>query len=90
MIFNAFGPRNERFAKAAEQVKPVTQWIMDHCRRERLAPGGFGDQIYQAADAGEITLDEAPMLVRSFLSAGVDRPSAPWACIQCWRGMGES
>lgn len=72
MIFNAFGPRNERFAKAAEQVKPVTQWIMDHCRRERLAPGGFGDQIYQAADAGEITLDEAPMLVRSFLSAGVD------------------
>lgn len=72
MIFNAFGPRNDRFAKAAERVKPVTEWIMIHCQRDRLAPGGFGDQIYQAADAGEITPDEAPMLVRSFLSAGVD------------------
>ena len=72
MIFNAFGPRNELLMKAAEKVKPLTQWIMDHCRREMLAPGGFGDMIYQAAEAGEISFDEAPLLVRSFLSAGVD------------------
>jgi cytochrome P450 len=72
MIFNAFGPRNELLRRAAEQVQPVTQWIMDHCRREMLRPGGFGDMIYQAADAGEISLQEAPLLVRSFLSAGVD------------------
>jgi cytochrome P450 len=72
MIFNAFGPRNERLAKSAEQVKPVTEWIMAHCQRALLKPGGLGDLIYQAADAGEITHDEAPMLVRSFLSAGVD------------------
>ena len=45
---------------------------MEHCQRERLRPGGFGDQIYQAADAGDISHDQAPMLVRSFLSAGVD------------------
>lgn len=72
MIFNAFGPRNDRFARSAEKVKPVTAWIMEHCRREQLRPGGFGEQIYQAADAGEISHGEAPMLVRSFLSAGVD------------------
>ena len=72
MIFNAFGPRNDLFLNAAKRVKPVTAWIMDHCQRAMLRPGGFGDQIYQAADAGEITHDEAPMLVRSFLSAGVD------------------
>ncbi|MBA3477992.1 MAG: cytochrome P450 [Lautropia sp.] len=72
MIFNAFGPRNELLVRAAEKVKPLTQWIMDHCKREMLRPGGFGDMIYQAADAGEISLDEAPLLVRSFLSAGVD------------------
>jgi cytochrome P450 len=35
-------------------------------------PGGFGDQIYEAADAGEITEAQAGMLVRSFLSAGLD------------------
>lgn len=72
MIFNSFGPRNERLAKSAENLQPVTAWIMQHCRREQLRPGGFGDQIYQAADAGEISHQEAPMLVRSFLSAGVD------------------
>lgn len=72
MIFNAFGPRNELLARSAEKVQPVTAWIMEHCKREMLRPGGFGDQIYQAADAGEISMEEAPMLVRSFLSAGVD------------------
>lgn len=72
MIFNSFGPRNERLAKSAELVQPVTEWIMSHCNREKLSPDGFGAQIYEAADRGEITQAEAPMLVRSFLSAGVD------------------
>ena len=72
MIFNAFGPRNELLQRAAERVQPVTAWIMEHCQRAALRPGGLGDLIYQAADAGELTHDEAPLLVRSFLSAGVD------------------
>lgn len=72
MIFNAFGPRNELLRQAAERVEPVTAWIMAHCARENLSKEGFGEMIWQAADAGEITHAEAPMLVRSFLSAGVD------------------
>lgn len=72
MVFNALGPRNELLERSSEQVVPVTEWIMNHCKRENLRPGGFGDQIHQAADAGEITHEEAPLLVRSFLSAGVD------------------
>lgn len=72
MVFNSMGPRNELLARSAQRVGPVTDWIMAHCARENLRPGGFGDQIYQAADAGEISLEQAPMLVRSFLSAGVD------------------
>lgn len=72
LVFNSMGPRNALLARAAERVVPVTEWIMDHCRRENLRPGGFGDQIYQAADRGEISAEQAPLLVRSFLSAGVD------------------
>lgn len=72
MVFNAFGPRNALFERATRDAQPLTAWVMDNCRRERLRPGGFGDQIYQAADAGELTHEEAPLLVRSFLSAGVD------------------
>ncbi|MBX3605669.1 MAG: cytochrome P450 [Piscinibacter sp.] len=72
MVFNSMGPRNALLARSAERMVPVTEWIMAHCRREHLRPGAFGDQIYQAADAGEITHEQAPLLVRSFLSAGVD------------------
>lgn len=72
LIFNSMGPRNELLAKSAERVVPVTEWIMTRCRRDHLRPGGFGDLIYQAADAGEISHEQAPLLVRSFLSAGVD------------------
>ncbi len=72
MIFNAFGPRNALFERAVEKIKPVTKWIMAHCQRENLAPGGFGEQIFKAADAGDITHEEAPLLVRSLLGAGVD------------------
>lgn len=72
MVFNSMGPRNALLARSTERVVPVTAWIMAHCQRDKLRPGGFGDQIYQAADAGEITHEQAPMLVRSFLSAGVD------------------
>ncbi len=72
MIFNSMGPRNELLARSAARMAPVTAWIMEHCQRDQLRPGGFGDQIYQAADAGEISQEQAPMLVRSFLSAGVD------------------
>jgi len=72
MVFNSMGPRNELLAKSAAKAAEVTSWIMAHCQRSHLRPGGFGDLIYQAADAGEITQEQAPMLVRSFLSAGVD------------------
>lgn len=72
MVFNAMGPRNELLAKSMERLGELTQWIMSRCQREQLRSGGFGDQIYQAADAGEIDPEHAPMLVRAFLSAGVD------------------
>lgn len=72
MVFNSMGPRNALLAKSAERVQSVTNWIMTNCQRDNLKPNGFGDQIYQAADSGEISHDQAPMLVRSFLSAGVD------------------
>lgn len=72
MVFNALGPRNELFERSMERFKPVSSWVMDHCERKALRPGGLGHLIYEAADTGEITQEQAPMLVRSFLSAGVD------------------
>ena len=72
MVFNSFGPRNDLFNKAMANAGPVRDWIMSRCSRAGLAPGGLGQQIFAAVDAGELTEDEAGMLVRSFLSAGID------------------
>ena len=72
MVFNALGPDNEHRRRAMAKGPEIVPWILEHCRRERLGPDGFGATIYAAADAGEITAEEAGMLVRSLLSAGVD------------------
>jgi 4-methoxybenzoate monooxygenase (O-demethylating) len=47
------------------------------CQREALRPGCFGEQIYDAADAGEIPLEDAPLMLRSFLSAGLVTTMSP-------------
>jgi 4-methoxybenzoate monooxygenase (O-demethylating) len=72
MVFNSFGPRNDLFNKAMANAGPVRDWIMSKCSRTALAPFGLGIQIFQAVDAGELSEEEAGMLVRSFLSAGID------------------
>ncbi|WP_232664745.1 cytochrome P450 [Pseudonocardia sp. TRM90224] len=72
MVFNTFGPRNELFTTAIAENASTREWIMDHCRQEKLAPGGMGAEIHTRAAAEGFTPDEAAMLVRSFLSAGID------------------
>ena len=72
MVFNSFGPRNDLFNAAMANAGPVREWIMSKCSRAALAPGGLGMQIFNAVDSGELLEDEAGMLVRSFLSAGID------------------
>ena len=72
MVFSALGPDNELRRDAMAKGPDVVPWIMERCQRENLKPEGFGASVYAAADAGEITEEEAGMLVRSMLSAGVD------------------
>src|ERR1700758_2173940 len=72
MVFNSFGPRNDLFDKAMCNAGAVRDWIMSKCSRAALAPDGLGMQIFNAVDSGDLTEAEAGMLVRSFLSAGVD------------------
>lgn len=72
MVFNAFGPLNAIFDDCMKDAAEVAPWIMERCQHRNLKPGKLGDQVYQAVKGGQITEDEAPILVRSFLSAGVD------------------
>ncbi len=70
--FNAFGPRNRLLEQSLNQAEGATAWVMESCRRDRLKPGGLGEQIFAAADRGECDETEAERLVRSLLTAGVD------------------
>ncbi|WPM83823.1 cytochrome P450 (plasmid) [Bradyrhizobium sp. 62B] len=71
-VFNNFGPDNHILARSRAQGLAAQKWIMDRCARSELRPNGIGTMIYEAADAGEITEQEATHLVRPFLTAGVD------------------
>ena len=72
VVFNAFGPPNQLRQAAIERSAPHQAYIAEQCQRANLAPEGFGGCIHARVDAGEITATEAPLLVRSLLSAGLD------------------
>lgn len=72
MVFGGFGPSTPWYEDLMKQADDVSAWIMARCQRDALAPDGIGAAIYAQADAGNIEVGEATLLVRSLLSAGVD------------------
>ena len=70
--FNAIGPDNALRARGFAGMKPVMEWILSRCSRDALTSDGIGSVFYEAADNGEITQDEATLLVRAILAAGID------------------
>lgn len=72
LAFNAFGPDNALRREAMDRAAPHVEWVTEQCQRKNLDPDGLGARIHAAADTGEITHDEAVLLVRSLLTAGID------------------
>ncbi len=72
LVFNAFGPPNQLRQDAIDRSAPHQAYVAVQCQRENLAPEGFGGCIHARVDSGDITDAEAPLLVRSLLSAGID------------------
>ena len=72
LVFNAFGPPNQLRQDAIDRSAPHQAYVAAQCQRENLAPEGFGGCIHARVDSGDITAAEAPLLVRSLLSAGID------------------
>ena len=74
--FDGQGPRNARYEATQREADKIADWYEASMTREAMLPNGFGDKIYQAADAGEIDPKIAPLLVRSFLRGGLDTTSS--------------
>jgi cytochrome P450 len=72
MVWATMGPPNELFREAMRDTAPVIAWVDQCCNRENLDPEGLGMQMFYAADRGEITPDQAKLLVQILLSAAAD------------------
>lgn len=72
MAFNSFGPNNERFQRSAENAKRVIDYVMSTSTRAALVNDGFGRELYAMVDKGRLEEDEAGVLVRSMMTAGLD------------------
>lgn len=70
--FDGQGPRNARFEETQRRADLINDWYTNSMKRDAMVPGGFGEKIFKAADAGEIEPEIAPLLVRSFLRGGLD------------------
>ncbi|MEX0407423.1 cytochrome P450 [Aquibium sp. LZ166] len=76
MNFNAIGPNNDIFQRSLKKVEPILEWYQKSFQRESMIPGGFGEQIYLAEEAGELPPGSAPGIVRSFIRGGMDTTNA--------------
>ena len=72
MVWATMGPMNELFHEAMENTEAVIAWASECCNRENLSAGSLGMAMYEAADRGEITPQEAYLLVGILLSAAAD------------------
>jgi 4-methoxybenzoate monooxygenase (O-demethylating) len=72
LVFNGNGVENDRFRAAVANAAETIAWVTATCARDALRPDGIGAAIHDAAEAAGLSPDDGAMLVRSFLSAGVD------------------
>jgi cytochrome P450 len=70
--FNAFGPDNEVLRQSIDSSADALGWIEENLDRRLLADDGIAAMLFAAADHGEITQEEAKLLLRSLYSAGSD------------------
>ena len=70
--FNMFGPKNDIYRASMEAAGEVFEWVGQNCKRDAVQPGGVCMAMYEAADAGAVSQEEAEILVRTLYSAGSD------------------
>lgn len=70
--FNAMGEKNALYEAALERASPILQWVQENCRRETVAPDTIGSAIFDLVETGDLIESEAELLIRIFISAGMD------------------
>jgi len=72
MVWATLGPPNDLFDEAMANVETLGAWISGATVREVLARDSLGMAMFDAADAGAITEDDALLLVQTIVAASAD------------------
>ena len=71
--FDCFGPADsERTQAAFPIVEEMVKYAFEECTPEKLKPGGWAAQIWEAADRGEISHSECPNLMNDYMGPALD------------------
>jgi len=99
--FAGFGPFNEYVMEHLPQLIAYTDWMGTMADRSKLTPGGWGEAVMDAVDAGRLTQLGAIKTMSAYLTAGMDttvnaisalmrlfadRPDV-WAALKADRGL---
>jgi hypothetical protein len=77
MAMNTSGPRNATYMNSIAGAVDAVSWVEQACKRDVISPGGIGELVFEAVDAGEIS-EEAmgEVFVRVFPTAAIDTTSS--------------
>lgn len=70
--FDSFGPATARTATALDTFQEMVEYAMKQCVRGKLKPGSWAEMLHDAADAGEITAEEARLMALSYVAPSLD------------------
>jgi len=72
-IFNAFGPdRNARTEAGIALAGGVIDHVLNRLDRANMVPGGWGEALFLAVDAGTLSEQTARMMLLDYLSPALD------------------
>ena len=69
---NAAGPRNKLFEQSQAELTSIMDWYLRSQTREAMIPGGFGEKVFQAEEAGEMPAGTASPVLRTLVRGGLD------------------
>ena len=88
--FDGQGPNNARYKATQARADAIDDWYQAQMQREAMVPGGFGENIFKAADAGEIAPELEGRVDAEFpYPSGMPRHpnearSSCWSGRWCW------
>jgi cytochrome P450 len=69
---NAAGPKNHLFEASQSELESIMDWYLWSQTPAALVPGGFGEKIFAAEQAGEMPPGTAGPVMRTLVRGGLD------------------